>query len=171
LYLSDHRRDSSTHSHSVLLINTNISTDAYSQLTIQSTDILAVHFLGKFGYLSILNIYNNCTHNEVLNYLSLFLLSSLHITCPMPEDHMLWLGDFNCHCPMWELLSSCHLNSSKNLIQPLHNMLTAYDMELALSPGIPTLQTTGDQWTQPDNVWQTYTDIDSIILCNIVPSL
>ena len=48
---------------SILLINTNISTDAYTQLPILSNDIMATRFSGEFGHLSLFNIYNNCTHN------------------------------------------------------------------------------------------------------------
>ncbi|KAG5736093.1 hypothetical protein E4T56_gene6291 [Termitomyces sp. T112] len=171
LYPSDHRKDGSTRSRSVLLINTNISTDAFTQLTIHSTDITAVCFAGKFSFLSLFNIYNDCKHNEVLTTLSSFLSSSAHIACPSASDCMLWLGDFNCHHPLWEPVDNHHLNSPKDFIQPLLDMLTAYNMELALPPGIPMLQTASNRWTRPDNVWRSHTDVDPIISCNIVPSL
>ncbi|KNZ72297.1 hypothetical protein J132_04091 [Termitomyces sp. J132] len=159
------------HSCSVLLINTNISTDAYSQLTIHSTDISAICFSGKFGFLSVFNMYNNCTHNMVLNDLSTYLSTSLHIAQPTPGNHMLWLGDFNRHHSLWESANNCHLNSPKDFVQPLLDMLMAYNMELALPPELPTFQSAGDRWTWPDNVWHTHSDVDPIISCDIVPSL
>ncbi|KNZ80707.1 hypothetical protein J132_04796 [Termitomyces sp. J132] len=84
---------------------------------------------------------------------------------------MLWLGNFNRHHPLWEPVDNHHLNSPKDFIQPLLDMLTAYDMELALPPGIPTLQTASDRWTRPDNIWRSHTDVDPIISCDVVPSL
>ncbi|KAG5731524.1 hypothetical protein E4T56_gene5479 [Termitomyces sp. T112] len=171
LYPSDHRKDGSTHSCSVLLINTNNPTDAFTQLTIHSTDITAIRFAGEFGFLSLFNVYNDCKHNEVLTTLSSFLSSSAHIAHPSASDCMLWLGDFNHHHPLWEPVDNHHLNSPKDFIQPLLDMLTAYDMELALPPGIPTLQTASDRWTRPNNIWRSHTDVDPIISCDVVPSL
>ncbi|KNZ77678.1 hypothetical protein J132_04497 [Termitomyces sp. J132] len=171
LYPSDHQRDGSSCTWSILLINANISTDTYTQLTIHSTDITAVRFAGEFGHLSLFNVYNDCTHNKVLFSLSSFLSSSLHLARPSPGDHMVWLGDFNRHHPLWEPVDNCHLLTPRDFIQPLLDLLSDYDMELALPPGIPTLQTSANRWTRPDDVWRTHSDVDPIIFCDVDASL
>ncbi|KAF8057554.1 hypothetical protein FPV67DRAFT_1384542, partial [Lyophyllum atratum] len=56
-YPSPHLRDGSARSRSILLINANIATDAYTPLDIPSPDITAVRFDGQFGHLSIFNVY------------------------------------------------------------------------------------------------------------------
>ena len=48
---------------SLILINTNISTNSYSILDVQSHDITAICFSGDFGPCSLFNIYNDCTHS------------------------------------------------------------------------------------------------------------
>ncbi|KAF8221822.1 hypothetical protein L208DRAFT_1325846 [Tricholoma matsutake] len=113
LYPTDHHKDGSDHSYSILLINTNISTDAYTPLDIPCNDITVVHFSGEFSHLSILNIYNDCTHNNNLSALWDFLTSSTALIHPTPQDQMIWLGDFNRHHPLWESEDNHHLNSSK----------------------------------------------------------
>ncbi|GLB41456.1 putative encoded by [Lyophyllum shimeji] len=147
------------------------ATDAYTLLDVPSPDITAVCFNSDFGHLSIFNIYNDCSHNDSLTVLSAFLSSSLRLVRPSFRDHMLWLGDFNRHHPMWESVDNRHLNSSVDDIRPLLDLLWDYDMELALPPGLPTLQTSRGNWTRPDNVWCAHCDLDPIIQCDVVPSL
>ncbi|KNZ76503.1 hypothetical protein J132_10311, partial [Termitomyces sp. J132] len=89
IYSSDYRHNGSSCTCSILLVNTDISTDAYTQLTIPSIDIAAVHFNGTYGCLSLFGIYNNCTHNKVILSLSHFLSTSLCAAHPSPSDHMI----------------------------------------------------------------------------------
>ena len=42
---------------SILLINTNISTDSYTVLPIMNSDVMTVRFKGDHSHLSIFNIY------------------------------------------------------------------------------------------------------------------
>ncbi|KAF8055948.1 Endonuclease/exonuclease/phosphatase, partial [Lyophyllum atratum] len=170
-YPYHHRRDGSNRSRSVLLINTNIASDSYTVLDIPSTDITAVRFNGDFGHLSLFNVYNDCTHNDSLTCLSTFLSSSLHLARPSARDHMLWLGDFNRHHPLWETVDNRHLNSSDEAIRPLLSLIRDYEMELTLPPGLPTLQTALDRWTRPDNVWCSHSDTNPIISCDVVAHL
>ncbi|KNZ79079.1 hypothetical protein J132_04779 [Termitomyces sp. J132] len=80
VYPTDHRRGGSSCSRSVLLISSNIPTDAYTVLPIPSTDITAVCFTGEHGAVSIVNIYNVCKHNDLLTALDLYLTHSLPLT-------------------------------------------------------------------------------------------
>jgi hypothetical protein len=54
---------------SILLVNTNISTDSYSIIPIQHSDITAICFRGEHGCLSVFNIYNEITNNDTLHLL------------------------------------------------------------------------------------------------------
>jgi len=153
------------------MINTNIAKDTYIQLTIPNNDIMAIHFNGEFGHLSLFNIYNNCTHNDSLSSLSTYLSSSHYIAQPTPNDHMIWLGDLNCHHPLWEPETNWHLDSSDVAIQPLLNFLDEYDMNLALPPGIPTYETATHNWTCLDNIWHSHHDSDPIISCITDPHI
>jgi len=94
------------------MINTNISTDAYTQLDVPSSDITAACFIGPYSNLTLFNIYNNCNHNDSLLDIAGYLSSNP----PTPSDNMLWLGDFNRHHPLWESPVNRHLNSSEDKI-------------------------------------------------------
>jgi len=171
LYPSNHLLDDTSHTCSILMINSNIATDAYTQLAIPSTDITAVLFNGEFEHLSIFNIYNDCTHNDTLTALNNYFESSLLIARLTPNDYMIWLGDFNHHYPLWETEDNRHLNSSEEAIQPLLDLLQDFDMDLVLPPGIPTYETAAHNWTRPDNVWCSHHDINPIISCNTEPRI
>ena len=58
---------------SIILINTNISTDAYCSLDIPHSDISTIRLSGDFGSCSIFNIYNDCTNNNTIHTLNTFL--------------------------------------------------------------------------------------------------
>jgi ribonuclease HI len=149
------------------LINTNISTDSYVQLDIPNADITAVRFNGDHGNISLFNIYNDCTHNDNLSALSIYLLANP----PSPLDNMLWLGDFNRHHPLWESVNNHHLNSSEDDLQLLLDLIRDYDMSLALPPGIPTYESATHSWTRPDNVWLSHQALNLLISCNTDPSI
>lgn len=167
IYPTDHRKDGSTRSRSVLLINTNIPTDAYTILKIHSTDIAAVRFRGDHRGIFVYGIYNACKHNNTLAALSHFLSSPPCTSQPSPADHMLWLGDFNWHHPLWESVANRHLNSTEALIQLPLDLIEDHNMELTLLPYIPTLETAAGNWTRPDNVWCSHASISSIVSCDV----
>jgi hypothetical protein len=84
---------------------------------------------------------------------------------------MLWLGDFNRHHPIWEDKANEHLFESEDNISPLIDLLYKHDITLALPKGIPTFQTNAGNWTRPDGVWRTNTADDTILRCDVVPSI
>ena len=47
----------------VMLINKKLSTNSWESLQIDSSDITAIRLSGDFGYIRILNIYNDCNHS------------------------------------------------------------------------------------------------------------
>ena len=170
IYPSNHLNDGSSRPRSILLINTNIATDSYIPLDIPNSDITAVRFNGSHGFMSLFNVYNDCTHNDNLTALNVYLDTNSLIAKPSTSDHMIWLGDFNRHHPLWESHTNYHLNSSQNDIEPLLALLQDYEKDLVLPPGIPTLETSAGNWTRPDNVWRSHSDYDPVISCKVDPA-
>lgn len=159
------------HVQSILLINTNLSTDCYIILPLMHSDVMAVQFKGDNRYLSVFNIYNEITNNNTLSCLDLFLDLNAPLVHPSYSDCVLWLGDFNCHHPMWEEDTNEHLFESEEYISLLIDLLYKYNMLLTLPKGIPMLQTSTDNWTRPDNVWCNNTPDNPIARCGTVPAI
>ena len=74
---------------SVILINTNISTDMYTVLDILSSDITVFCLKGDFGHCTIFNIYNDCSNNNIALALQTYLEINEHTMLPSPSNHML----------------------------------------------------------------------------------
>ena len=147
IYPTDRYTDRHNTIRSIILVNSNISTDAYTPLPIPHSNITAIHLKGELGYSSIFNIYNNCTNNSTINTLHTYLHGNLASILPSPTDHMLWLGDFNRHHPLWEEDKNWRLFNQPHLIDPLINIIQVYDMDLALPQGIPTYESVVGNWT------------------------
>ena len=155
----------------IILVNTNLSTDAYSALQIHHSGIAAICLKGDFGHCSVFNIYNDCNDNLAIEALRTYLRENLATALPLPTDHMLWLGDFNRHHPLWEDNKNHRLYNPPHLINPLIDTLQEYNMQMALPSGIPTLKTVLGNWTRPDNVWRSNNPLNPIISCNTKPSI
>ena len=102
----------------IILINTNISTNMYTTLDIPSGDIMAISLKGDFSHHSIFNIYNDCMNNNTTTALCDYLSTYGSEVLLSPTDHMLWLGDFNCHHLLWEPNNNRHLYNSADMIIP-----------------------------------------------------
>jgi len=102
--------------------------------------------------------------------LDTYLAQHINLIRPQVTDHMLWLGDFNRHHPLWEEPRNRHLFNLP-AAQPLIDLIADYDMQQILPNGIPTLQAlnTGN-WTRPDNAFGTTNVVDSIISCTTEPA-
>ena len=68
---------------------------------------------------------------------------------------MIWLGDFNRHCPEWDEERNTHLftRSNPNNIQLLINATTKYDLQMALPKYIPMLTIMCRNLTRTNNVF------------------
>ena len=141
----------------------------YTTLDTPCGDISAIHLKGDFGHCSIFNVYNNCTNNNTITTLQNYLTTHGPEALPSPTDHMLWLGDFNRHHPLWEPNNNRHLYNSAKMINPLLNLITEHNMIIALPPDIPTYETVTSNWTCPDNIWRNNNPNDPIITCNVDP--
>ena len=172
LYPDIYFEDKTTNLRSIILINSNLSTDCYEQIQFQNTDVTGVRVTTDAGPITVLNVYNDCNHNAAIDTVTEYL------TRTFPDDHIpndkqvIVAGDFNRHHSWWEDEGNTHLTSSEAMIQPLLDMIHRFDLRMALPPNIPTLQalSTGN-WTRPDNVWCANHTSDLFIQCDTDPGL
>jgi hypothetical protein len=115
-----------------MLINTNIPTNSYDQLHLTSPDVTGIRITQGPHKILIINIYNDCNHNDSINAVCSFL-SHQFPNDDIPEDtHVICAGDFNRHHAWWEEDRNSHLTSSKTAIQPLLDTINRFDLRMAL---------------------------------------
>ena len=171
IYPSSRYNDNHNTIHSIILVNTNISTDSYIPLHIPRSNITVLHLKGNFGHCAIFNIYNDCTNNESTDTLKAYLLTNLPTAQPLPNDHMFWFGDFNHHHPLWESDANWCLFSSPYLVDPLIDLVSDHNMILTLPAETATYESATGNWTRPNNVWYSNNPEDPIVSCNIDASI
>ena len=165
--LSDERRP-----RAVTFINTKISTNAWKQIEFPSTDVVITQIQTSQGLCTIINIYNDGKNDDTLVAMELFLANNIRALRPRDDDHLLWLGDFNRHHPLWDEDRNNHLFTPAALAssQKILDILADYGLTQLLPKDIPTLQSTSSRnWTRPDNVFATEHTCLSLISCNTNP--
>lgn len=95
LYPANYLFNGQTRCRSIILINTNISTECYTSIPLLHSDITGIKFTGDFGNLSIINIYNEITNNDNITFLDNYISNNPNTLQHNPDDYMIWLGDFN----------------------------------------------------------------------------
>ena len=145
--------------------------EAYTALAIPSNDTTTIHLRGNFRWCTIVNIYNDCTNNDMVHSLSNYLNTHAHIITPETTNHMFWCGDFNHHHPLWEEEYNKHLFSSPNMINLFIDLIIKYNMLIILPLGIQTYKTTTGNWTWLDNVWHNDIPNNPVTICDVDPSL
>lgn len=160
-------------SRAMILVNTELSSNNWTALPIDSLDIAGVELTGDFGKIRIFSIYNAQEHNRNLAVLDRFI----RLTEPTTENATIirdiWIGDFNRHSPVWDELRNGQLFTATNLraAQTLIDLAYRHSMRMALPHGINTLEhTTSKNWTRPDNVWVDSELIESVAECDILPA-
>ena len=161
--------------HSIIWVNKRLDTMDWVELAVPgSNDITAIQLRGTYGYLSIFNIYNDCTHSESEVALKRFIRNNADQVLATENHHMIWAGDFNRHHLMWDRDEDTHLftTQANDLAEGLIELLATYDMDMALPKGIPTLQhmVTG-RYSRPDNVFCTQRISELITKCEVIPSI
>ena len=69
IYPSTHE-SSPQETRTIILVRDNLLTDSWEQLEVQSGDITAIRIKGKWGKISIFNIYNDCKHDNTIGALT-----------------------------------------------------------------------------------------------------
>ena len=157
---------------SIILVNTNISTDCYEQIQLRSTDVTGMRIVTDAGPVTVLNVYNDCNHNAAVDEVTSYLTRTFPDDVISGDEHIIMAGNFNRHHSWWEDESNTHLTTSEAMIKPLLDIVYRFDLAMALPSGIPTLQahSTGN-WTRPDNVWCSSHTGDLFTRCNTDPGL
>ncbi|KAG2051751.1 DNase I-like protein [Suillus hirtellus] len=147
----------------------------WRQLPFPSADVVIIQFTGPFGKLTILNIYNDGDKQDTPPTLHRYLESNICTIQPTHDDHVLWLGDFNCHHVLWEEERNRHLCEPRQAqanAQAWIELMADYGMCQALVKDKPTLQSTRTgNWTQPDNVFCTEHTLEAFTICDTAPRL
>jgi hypothetical protein len=154
----------------IILVNVDLETNLWTDLRVESSDVVGVRLVGPFGTIRIFNIYNDGAHNASLNDVKKY--RRIHMTAEYEHQpvHDIWAGDMNRHDPMWELPSNLHLCTRSNiaLAAPLIRMAAEADMVMTLPAGVPTLQALNSKnLTRPDNVFCSRSLEDELILCTV----
>jgi endonuclease/exonuclease/phosphatase family metal-dependent hydrolase len=166
LYPSSHYTNPQQRTRAITLISASLNTNLWKQLSFPSPDVVVVQFSGPYGRCTIFNIYNDGNSQHTLTLINDYLEQNIALVRPNAEDHMLWLGDFNRHHPLWEDIRNCHLFNHE-AARPLLNLIADYGMLQLLPQGIPTLQSTSTgNWTRLDNVFGTEHTVDAVITCD-----
>jgi len=165
------RQDPNTKVRSGIWVNRNIDTGCWKELPIPDTgDITAIQLTGKYGRLSIFNIYNPCENNSAEVKLHQYLQTrgpDIHMGA---TDHMIWAGDFNRHHPLWDRAEDVHLftRAATNAADQLIELLGTYGMVMALPKDLPTLRhMVTKKLSRPDNVFCTENLSDLFTICEV----
>jgi hypothetical protein len=147
-----------------------MDTNSWKQIPFLSADVIVTQFTGPYGCCTLFNIYNDSNSQDTLTAIDSFLETNHAIIKSTNNDHILCLGDFNRHHPLWEETHNSHLFNYP-AAQPLIDIIADFRFLQLLPRGIPTLQSTSTgNWTCPDNVFGTEHLVDTIISCNTDPS-
>src|SRR5882672_6317821 len=88
------------------------------------------------------------------------------------RPHILWLGDFNSHHPMWDEARNSHLfmRASLDRAQDTIEVAADHDLQMILPKGAPTLQAmaTGNL-TRMDNIFVSSCLAGTVTECRTVP--
>lgn len=172
IYPTDHLI-SDTRTRSVILVNSNLDTNNWTQLTLKNTgDITAIQLTGQFGRATIFNIYNDCDHSNSLHLLNDYVIENRLKLQHHANDYVIWGGDFNRHHPFWDEERNSQLFTNKALDDAavLLEHITEHDMVMLLPKNIPTLRSmVTKNWTRPDNIFGSSNVEELLVSCETQP--
>src|SRR6266481_3290789 len=137
-----------------------------------SNDVTVIQVCTTMGKVIILNIYNDCTHSDMIHKIRSFLTDCRGMLTMQDSGHMIWCGDFNCHHPMWDEECNNHLFTvaATTRAELLISLISDFRMSMALPPGTPMLQLLAmGNWTRVDNVFVSEGLVDHVVVCNTDP--
>jgi endonuclease/exonuclease/phosphatase family metal-dependent hydrolase len=158
----------------IMMNRLTISSNAWTQLDIDSPDVVGIQINGEQGTLRIINIYNDCTHDESMEAVEKYMTAARRRQGgERAPIRYVWMGDFNRHSPMWDDGRNVHLFTTQNLEAAgrLTDMAARHGMTMALPPGLPTLKAmaTGNE-TRVDNIFCDEGSMGLIDICDTRPA-
>jgi len=141
----------------LMLVNKHLATDTWSQVGCGLSDITAVQLQMERGRVLIINTYNEGGQQQGLTGATQTMKArSRDTNVATHAQHMIWLGDFNLHHPMWDKARNAHLFTRENLekSQSLIDAVTELDLQMVLPKDTPMLRAlSSGNYTRPDNVF------------------
>jgi len=175
IYPTTHKNDTAK-TRSIILIRSNLITEDWEQLEFESGDVTAIKLKGEWGQLVIVNVYNDCVHNETIKELARYHSGHRESIFGKGEDmekyHAIWLGDFNRHHPCWDATKNNVLFTNEALEQAEYLIHTLVDlgMDLVLPSGKPTHEhNVTKRWSRLDQVFATEHTLEIITACKTLP--
>jgi len=134
-------------------------------------DITAICIKSGNHQISIFNVYNDCNNDKSLVALNSYLRKHALQLTGSDNNHIIWVGDFNRHHPLWDnetqtrLFTPRAINDANYLIE----YIVGWEMELALSKEEgPTLQHKATKsFSHPDLVLCTNNSRSLFVTCEI----
>jgi len=122
LYPDIYYENKTSNLRSIILINTNISTDCYEQIQLRSTDVTGMRIVTGAGPVTVLNVYNDCNHNATVEEVMTYLTRTFPDDIVPDGEHIVMAGDFNRHHSWWEVSRFSHSHSfSSKFEAPKHS--------------------------------------------------
>jgi hypothetical protein len=168
VYPSRHRTNRAD-TRSIILVSALVSSNAWFQIDVDSSDISAIMVITNDFNIAIFNIYNDCKHSDTLSTLNDAMEDTRRRG--RGRTRFIILGDFNRHHPMWDEDRNTSLFTRKNLdeAQILIDFTTDWDLDMALPKGIPTLEHSRTKnLTRPDNIFMSQILTNKLTLCDVI---
>ena len=173
LYPSTHEKEQKK-TRAIMLISSKLPTKSWEQVEFASGNVTIIKISGEWGQIVILNIYNDCHHNQTLHKLTKFHRDNKNLsmgsTSTSETHHIMWLGDFNRHHLAWDNLNDNRLFTRNTLksAEILIKATTDYGLDMVLALGMPThIHNITKCWTRLDNVFLTEHTMDRIHTCEV----
>ena len=170
-----HRLQNQEPIRSVIWVNKKLSTGSWVALDVPGTnDITAMQLEGPYGKVSIFNVYNDCTHFRTEATLRRYIYEHADSILANEDHHMLLMGDFNRHHPLWDDDKDTHLftRQASRAAEGLIGLIATYELAMALPKGIPTLQhMVTKRYSRPDNIFNMPGLSGLITKCAVDPSI
>ena len=170
IYPSSHA-DNPLKARSITLIRANINTESWNQLEFPSSDVTVTQITGHWGKITILNIYNKGESDETINLLTDYHRRNKDALehAPTGEAHILWIGDFNRHHPLWDNPEDTRLftNEATEAAEKLIEAVADAGLELTLPSGTPTHKHNVTKcWSRLDQVFLSEHSSETLISCD-----
>ena len=171
----DRYKDNAPMTRAVTWVSVDLATSSWKIINMPGTnDVVAIQMVGAYRRLTIINIYNDCTHSRTLRVVHEFLRTNHAEILSREDDHLIWAGDFNRHHPMWDEETDDRLFMPRALEDAgkLIELLADLNLKMALPKGQPTLEhLVTKKYSRPDNIWCTEEIHNLIIRCEVGPSI
>jgi len=126
---------------SITLIRADVNSESWNQLDFPSSNVMVMQLTRPWGKITIFNIYNDSESEETIKKLMEFHHSnraSLERSLS-GEAHIIWLGDFNRHHPLWDSLEDTRLftNKATEAAKKLIDVVADAGLDLVLPSSLP----------------------------------